>query len=80
MEEIMLTTEDNPYDPFTQFDEWNAFDIQKGYCTCSYLARIAYTSDDLSDLDNEIALTNAMKEIVAFNLTGNYKLVRKEID
>lgn len=78
MEDVMLTTEDNPYDPFTQFDEWNAFDMQKGYNTCSYLARIAYTSDDLSDLDNEIALTQAMKEIVEFNLTGNYKLVKRK--
>lgn len=80
MEERMLTTEDNPYDPFTQFDEWYAFDTQKGYNTCAYLARIAMTSDELSDTDNEQALDSAIDEIMEYNLTGMYKIVtRKDI-
>ena len=37
----MITTIDNPYNPFTQFDEWYAFDEGKGYCTSGYLARIS---------------------------------------
>ena len=72
MEDCMLTTLDNPYNPFTQFDEWFSFDTQKGYHTCSYLARIAKTSNDLSEADNEEAIDEAMNEIVRFNLTGNY--------
>lgn len=78
MEERMLTTEDNPYDPFTQFDEWYAFDIQNGYNTCAYLARIAVTSDELSETDNDQALDAAIDEIMEFNLTGNYKVVTKK--
>lgn len=77
MAERMLTTEDNPYDPFTQFDEWYAFDVQKGYNTCAYLARIAFTSDELSDTDYDIALDHAIDEILFYNLTGNYKTVTK---
>ena len=42
--EYMLTTIDNPYSPFTQFDEWLEFDTLKGYNTCGYLARVAKTS------------------------------------
>ena len=45
----MLTTFDNPFDPFTQFDSWFAFDVEKGYYSCSRLARIAKLSDDLSE-------------------------------
>jgi hypothetical protein len=41
LNQSMLTTEDNPFDPFTQFDEWYAFDVEKEYYTCAYLARIA---------------------------------------
>jgi hypothetical protein len=48
MQQSMLTTIDNPFNPFTQFDEWNAFDTQQGYYTCAYLARIAKVSDELS--------------------------------
>lgn len=78
MNEVMLTTEDNPFDPFTQFDEWYAFDVQKGYNTCAYLARISLTSPDLSDEDNRIAYEEAIEEILKFNLTGNYKKVYKQ--
>ena len=77
MSERMLTTSDNPYDPFTQFDEWYAFDVQKGYNTCAYLARIANTSDELSDTDNDLELDSAIDEILKFNLTGNYIVVTK---
>ena len=38
--DVMLTTIDNPYNPFTNFDEWWAFDISHGYNTCAYLSRI----------------------------------------
>ncbi len=78
MEERMLTTEDNPYDPFTQFDEWYAFDTQNGYNTCSYLARIAMTSNELSETDYDQALDSALDEILEYNLTGNYKIVTRK--
>lgn len=71
----MLTTTDNPFNPFTQFDEWFAFDTQKGYNTCAYLGRIALTSPDLSDLDNEIAVEKAIDEIVSLNVIDKYKKV-----
>jgi hypothetical protein len=77
MEDRMLTTEDNPYDPFVQFEEWYAYDVQQGYNTCAYLARIAMTSDELSETDNEQALDSAIDEIMEYNLTGNYKIVYK---
>lgn len=76
--EVMLTTEDNPYDPFTEFDLWYAYDVQKGYNTCSYLARIVKPSYALSEADNDEEIERAIDEIIAFNLTGNYKKVVKE--
>lgn len=75
MARIAVTTEDNPYSPFTQFTEWKAFDEQMGYYTCEYLARIARTSPDLSPEDYQLAIEDAIDEIVNFNLTGNYKKV-----
>lgn len=72
---VMLTTIDNPFSPFTQFDEWLAFDNEKGYSTPNYLARIARTSDELSEEDEELEITRAINEIVAFNILGIYKKV-----
>lgn len=82
MRVTMVTTKDNPYDPFTQFDQWYAYDTLQGYNTCAYLARIAKTSPELSPIDQAIAVEEAVDEIVEMNLLGNYKkLVRdtKEI-
>ena len=47
-----LTTVDNPYDPFKEFDKWFVFDVVKGYNSCGYLARIATVSDQLTDEEN----------------------------
>lgn len=78
MGESMLTTVDNPYNPFIQFDEWKAFDESKGYYTCEYLARIAKTSHELSDADNSLAIEDAINEIIYFNVLGIYQKVTKE--
>ena len=75
--ETMLTTSDNPFDPFDRFDDWFAFDEQKGYHTCSYLARIARISNGISDDDNERTIEEAIDEIIALNITGNYKKVKR---
>ena len=72
MQAVCLSTKDNPYNPFTQFDDWYAFDVMHGYNTCAYLARIAKTSPDLSEEQNIEAINFAIDEILSFNLTGNY--------
>lgn len=70
-----VTTIDNPFDYFTQFDDWYAFDTQKGYNTCAYLARIAKTSSEMSDKDYEQAVNDAVEEVLRLNITGNYRKV-----
>ena len=78
MIEYMLTTIDNPFNPFTNYDEWYAFDTQMHYNTCAYLARITKSSDELSDIDQELAIDQAMNEIVNINLTGKYLKVTRD--
>ncbi len=74
-EEYMLTTEDNPYNPFTNFDEWYAFDTQKGYNTCGYLARVSFTSSELSEHDQGVARRQAIDEICDINVFGNFRKI-----
>lgn len=74
---MMLTTTDNPYNPITQFDLWFQFDISKGYNTCAFIDRVANTSDELTDKENDKEIENAMKEIAKENVLGIYKLVEE---
>ena len=75
--DVMLTTVDNPWNPFTNYDEWYAFDNAKGYDTPSLLARLANVSLDLSDLDFQLAVRQAMDEIVQLNVSGMHTLVSR---
>lgn len=71
----MLTTVDNPFDPFEQFISWFMFDEEKGYHTCSYLGRIARTSDQLSEEENELENERAIDEILKYDFRNIYKKV-----
>jgi hypothetical protein len=72
----MLTTVDNPFNPFTQFDEWNSYDMMKGYGTLSYLSRIVITSSELSDASQSEAIEAGIDEIVRENPLGIYRKVQ----
>ena len=72
---VMLTTIDNPYNPFTHFDGWNAFDTQKGYNSSAFLARIARTSPDLSVQENQNEIENAIDWILEHDVTGMYSRI-----
>lgn len=75
--EYMLTTFDNPYDPFEDFTSWLLFDNEKGYNTCNYLARIAKTSDELSDQENNKEIERAIDEIIYYDPFNMYKKVKR---
>lgn len=74
---VMLTTLDNPYDPFTQYDLWYAFDVNNGYNSCSYIARIAKVPEDLNEFDDTPAVNQAIDEIVKYNINGLYVKVEE---
>lgn len=75
----MLTTADNPFNPFEDWDSWQRFDEDNGYHSVSYLARVAKTSYDLSDDDNNRLIEDAIDEIIELNVTGNYKKVFEKV-
>ena len=71
----MLTTTDNPYSPETQWEDWFAFDSSHGYNTPGLLARVTMSSDELSDVDQDIARELAIDEIIRENVLGVLKKV-----
>ena len=74
---VALTTFDNPFDPFTQFGEWFVWDVTKGYNSCGYLARIARTSSQLTDEENNREIERAIDEIISLDFANVYRKVRK---
>ena len=73
----MLTTVDNPYDPIDDFMNWYMFDVEKGYNSCSYLARIAKTSEQFTDLENEEEIERAIDEIIKYDFMNMYVKVKR---
>lgn len=76
MDEHMLTTVDNPYDPFTQYDEWYMWDLRAGYHSTEVLGRIVVTSDELSEPDQSLAIELAIDEICRENVNGMFTKVK----
>jgi hypothetical protein len=67
----LLTTTDNPINPFSNWEEWYSTDSRLGHNTPSLLARIADAGDGFDDGGIE----EAMREIVRFNLSGKHIIV-----
>lgn len=78
MAKCALTTFDNPFDPFDQFDQWFMFDTDKGYNSCAYLDRVARTSDQMSDQENEKEIERAIDEIIKYDFAGVYHKVTQK--
>ena len=80
-----ISTSDNPYNPFTDFNNRQAWDFANGYCTSEYLERVLsehgeLSNDTISDSETSKEIYEAMEEILELNLTGNYIKVYKDED
>lgn len=71
----LLTTFDNPFNPFDDFTSWFLFDVEKGYNTCAYLARIANFSDDMSQKEIDDETERAIDQIISYDFMNIYRRV-----
>lgn len=67
MSNVMLTTIDNPFNPFTEFNDWYNFDVTEQHFSSQLLARVARVSDGLTDLQNDQEIERAIDIIVEMN-------------
>ena len=80
MARTLVTTTDNPFNPFTQFERWKAYDeVECGYYTLSYLARIAVTSPDMSPGEMDREIEDACDEICEMDLRYISPVTGKEV-
>ena len=75
---VMLSTIDNPFNPFEDFNSWFLFDVEKGYNSCSYLARIAKTSNEFTEEEEAEEIERAIDEIIQYDFMNIYIKVKQE--
>ena len=78
--QYMLTTVDNPYNPFTDFEKWFLYDVQQDYNTCSYLARMINETSDMSDKELDDETERAIDTIIKNDFLNIYKKITADYD
>lgn len=78
--EVMLTTFDNPYNPFDDFDQWYSFDKQMHYDTCEKIARIARSFEDFSTIEEKKDTERAIDEIIDNDFLNIYVKLTRTIE
>lgn len=80
MRKCFITTKDNPHDPYEEFDAWYRYDMDHGYDSCGLLDRVARTSDQLTEQENDREIERAIKEIIKYDVLDLYRMKIKNID
>ncbi len=64
--DVWITTPNNPWSPFTQFESWFEFDTKTlGYFTCERVARRARLSEkNLTEYENNRMIMDAIDDVV----------------
>ena len=75
---IHVTTVDNPFDPFENFDEWLHFDIEKGYYSGSKLARLMTKDEFLTEDEENEEIEKAIDRLIEIDPLDLYRKVVKE--
>ena len=79
--QVTITTIDNPYNPFDDFISWFLFDTEKGYYTCSKVARLAHFEDSMSQKEEDEENERAIDRLIEIDPLDIYiKLVRETED
>ena len=78
MEQHLLTTIDNPYNPFVDFSSWYMFDCEKGHNTSARLARIANIDCEMTQKEIDEETERAMNLIAKYDFEDKYVLGTEE--
>ena len=76
--QVMITTVDNPYDPFIDYKNWFLFDAEKGYYTTSKLARLIKTEEGMTEKEEFEEIERAIDRLVEIDPLDIYIKVTRE--
>lgn len=74
----MLTTIDNPYNPYKDFDKWMMWDHAHHYNTSEYIARMIPSAVGIEEAwDNEALIDSIYDDIIANDPLGIYCVINE---
>lgn len=76
----MLSTIDNPFNPFEDYSSWLMFDKEKGYDSAERLMRIAKLTDDMTQKEENEEIERAIDEIIKYDFLNVYVKVSKTLN
>ena len=76
----MLSTIDNPFNPFEDYNSWLMFDKEKGYDSAERLMRIAKLTDDMTQKEENEEIERAIDEIIKYDILNVYIKVSKTLN
>lgn len=74
MSELLVTTKDNKWSPFTHYKEWVIEDARLGHNTPGLLSRLAAAADEFNDNADDYAF----EALLRLNPNGLYIAVSEE--
>ena len=75
---VNITTIDNPYNPFDDFEHWLQFDTEKGYYTSSKLGRLTKLKNDMSQAEEDAEIERAIDRLIEIDPLNVYiKIIRE---
>ena len=77
--EVTVTTTDNPFNPFEDFNSWFMFDIEKGYYTSSKLARLTNLNDNMTEKEENEEVERAVDKLIEIDPLDIYVKVTRDI-
>lgn len=80
MKEVMLTTIDNPFDPFTRWEDWYNYDLYLDHGCCEIIGRLSAASSSVSPASQQHEYEAAIDSFIKHDPLRIYKKVYKELD
>lgn len=77
--QFALTTFDNPFNPFDDFNQWLSFDKDHGYDSSEKVMRLANLTEEMTDIEENLEIERAIDRIIELDFQNIYKKVSQDI-
>ena len=75
----MMSSIDNPFNPFEDFESWHLYEQEKGFDPCSIVARLANLSDDMSEEEIDLETERVIDRFIALDPLNRFEKVIKSV-